>query len=101
MWFRLAALLGMSVARAQSEISSAEFAEWIAYFNLEPMPNAWLQHGILCTLVAQAVGDKRAKPEDFIPKVRKIQSQQEIAALAKAWAASSKGGLKYGNNRRD
>ena len=36
MWFRLARQLGMSVRRAQEEISSTEFMEWIAYERLDP-----------------------------------------------------------------
>jgi hypothetical protein len=35
-WFRLAKELGMSVRRAQEEIASDEFTEWIAYYELEP-----------------------------------------------------------------
>jgi len=79
----------MSVQRAQQEVSAAEFAEWIAFFNLEPMPNSWLQHGILCQLIATALGNKTAKPEHFMPKTKKVQSTSELKALAKAWALSA------------
>jgi len=85
----LALQLGMSVKRAQAEISAAEFAEWIAFFNLEPMPNPWLQHGILCQLIAGALGNKSAKPEHFMPKRKKVQPISEMQAMAKAWAANT------------
>ncbi|MDR5776567.1 MULTISPECIES: hypothetical protein [unclassified Caballeronia] len=40
MWMRIAMKLGMSVRRAKLEVSSAEFADWVALFEHEP----WGEH---------------------------------------------------------
>ena len=87
-------LLGMSVAECQRKVDSAEFAEWLAFFNLEPMPNSWLQHGVLCQLISSALGSKTAKPEDFMPRTKKIQSAGQMQAIAKSWASAVNAGRK-------
>ncbi|SAK69476.1 hypothetical protein AWB80_03570 [Caballeronia pedi] len=40
MWMRIASKLGMSVRRAKLEVSSAEYADWVALFEREP----WGEH---------------------------------------------------------
>lgn len=72
MWFRLAKALGMSVRRAQEEISSAEFGEWIAFYSIEPFGDRIedLRAGITTSVIANANRSKDTKPFkplDFIP----------------------------------
>lgn len=62
----------MSVAEAQADIDAREFAEWQAYYTLEPFgeERADYRNAILCTLIANALQGKRgrrAKPKDFMP----------------------------------
>ena len=59
----------MSVKRAQAEIDSREFAEWIALEGFEP----WSQYrddiriGFLGASLAGLIVGGRHKPQDFIP----------------------------------
>jgi hypothetical protein len=74
MWFRLAKELGMSVARAQTEVSSAEFGEWVAFFSLEPFGDrmADLRAGVIASTFANVNRGKDTppfKPLDLIPWV--------------------------------
>lgn len=67
----------------QKYISSAEFAEWMAYYHLEPFGfhANFLQAGIIASTIANAnrkKGAKPFKPNDFIPK-----SQYEILGIPK------------------
>ncbi len=72
----------MSVRRAQREIDSREFSEWQAYYRLEPFgyDRHDLNNGILCSLVANALGGKKSKsykPEDFMPKFDRKRKQTD------------------------
>jgi hypothetical protein len=92
MWFRLAKELGMSVRRAQEEISSAEFGEWVAYYSIEPFGDrmADLRAGTVASVVANANRSKDAPafvPGDFVPWAKepepetpKQPSAEEVAA---------------------
>ncbi|GAB5100497.1 phage tail assembly protein T [Caballeronia sp. HLA56] len=93
MWMRIAMKLGMSVRRAKLEVSSAEYADWVALFEHEP----WGEHiedlrvGTLMSLLYNMNRGKDApalNAADFTPwsgwsreslKPR-IRSAQEIAA---------------------
>lgn len=72
MWFRLAKELGMSVARCQLEISSAEFGEWIAYYSVEPFGDR-VQDIRAGTIAAASInphlkqGTPPLKLQDFFP----------------------------------
>ncbi len=88
MWHRVAALLGMSVARAQEEITSAEFVDWCAFYSLEPW-GCEVEHwrmGVLASTVANFSGHakKHVKPRDFIPrdaKPRRLTTEESKAYL--------------------
>lgn len=93
MWFRLAKELGMSVARAQMEISSAEFGEWVAFFSLEPFGDriADLRTGVVASTVANVNRGKDTpafKPLDFIPWVDPTPEKPPEAPPPEAIAAS-------------
>jgi hypothetical protein len=81
MWHRVAALLGRTVAEVQSAMSSAEFIDWCAFYQLEPwgyeMAN-W-RMGVLGSTVANYSGrlKKPVKPADFMPKKARKLSPEE------------------------
>lgn len=69
-WFRLAKELGMSVRRAQQEISSAEFAEWAAFYADEPFGDrvADVRAGTIAAVLANIHKNKNTPaygPLDF------------------------------------
>ena len=55
--------------RAQAEIDSSEFSEWIAFYRLEPWGDAVadIRHGIVASLIANAHRDGKARPTPFTP----------------------------------
>lgn len=89
----------MSVAQAQREIDSAEFAEWVAFYQLEPFgeERADLRAGIISSAVANYSGkiNEPTRPRDFMPHFgeqpeRPRQTVEEMQArfrIASALAA--------------
>ncbi len=83
----------MSVSRAQREIDAREFAEWMAYHNLEPfgLERGDLQAGIVaCTIanVNRGKGSRAMRPADFMPKFgeyKRMQTDEDIEARLLAW----------------
>jgi len=66
------------------ELSSAQIAEWIAYYNVEPFgfTTDWLRTGVVAAMIANVnrkKGAKPAMPEDFVPTNRKARKRQTIA----------------------
>ncbi len=65
-------------------MSSREFAEWMAYYSIEPFGEepANLRHGILTSVLANAHRDAKKqpqpfKPEDFMPKFDQPRADNE------------------------
>ncbi len=80
-WFRLAAQLGMSVARTKREISSPEFVRWQAYYELEPFgeERADLRAGIVASTIVnvqRGKGQRAVKATDFMPEFGKKAKQK-------------------------
>ncbi len=86
----------MSVARAQREISSAEFSEWLAYYQVEPFgeERADLRAAIIASTQASTMTNKRFKPAEFMPeygpKARKSPAQ--IRDLLRIYLETAKHG---------
>jgi len=79
----------MSVRRAQREIGSREFSEWMAYRRIRHDPDD-VRIARLCCVVARLAGNKHCKVEDFLPRLRPvIQGGAEIKARFKAFAAAT------------
>lgn len=57
----------MSVRQTQMQISSAEFTEWQAFYQLEPFGDmiADLRHGVATSVLANVNRNSEAKPEPF------------------------------------
>lgn len=75
----------MSVGQAQARIGSAEFTDWLAYYQLEPFgeERADLRHAVLCALVANIFRGKgrRAKLTDFMPRFDEEPRPQSLADM--------------------
>jgi len=87
-WHRLAVALGMSIARAQAEISPDEFRSWLAFDRIEPLGGrrADVHAGIIASVVAncnRAKNGKAFKPEEFIPRWGERQKAADPAVLAR------------------
>lgn len=72
-----------------AEMSSRDFAEWRAYYNLEPFGDvrADARIAILTSVIANANRDPKRRrkpytPEDFIPKFDQEQRQTQEEQLA-------------------
>ena len=81
----------MSVKRAQREIDSAEFTEWMAYHNIEPFSLKVTDHVLasIATILANVhkrPGGKPFKPEDFLPQTqkRKIEDPKDMEIKLRA-----------------
>lgn len=77
----------MSVKRAQREIDSAEFSEWMAYSVWEPFgPEREDQRaGMVAALIANVNRDPKHRPqpydvEDFFPRYEQEAEEQEQEA---------------------
>lgn len=63
----------MTVVEAQSRIDSREFAEWIAYYNVEPFgeERGDLRNGIVAAAIVNTAANRKsgapATPGDFMP----------------------------------
>ena len=86
----------MSVAEAQQRISSREFAEWIAFNQIEPFgpDRADIGHAIVASTVANSAKGKKGKTyriSDFLPRFSPKPAMSEsalkgvVGALKKAW----------------
>ena len=78
----------MSVRQAQLQISSTEFTEWMAFYELEPFGDiiADLRHGTATALLANINRDSKARPEhytadDFIFWRREDQLEEKAAPV--------------------
>lgn len=94
MLFRIAALLGRSVAQLMGELSADEFREWAAYYDIEPWgfpADAWCA-GTVSATVANYAGRSRKRPDakatDWVPKrrqgKRRKMTEQELRARMKS-----------------
>ena len=80
----------------QLRLNSREFAEWLAYYNLEPWgeERADLRAGIIAATVANAAPGRRGRtfqPKDFMPftgERAQRQSTQEVEARIRLWVAA-------------
>jgi len=79
-----------------SEISSTQFAEWMAYSRLEPWGEERddLRMGIIASTIANANRGKNSKPfkpQDFMPKFEP-ETEEDAQARLMAKAMSALGG---------
>lgn len=87
--------MGCSVRRAQREVASDEFTEWIAFEELEPDPQE-ITAVLLAQLLARVFnftrskGERSRSPIDFLPHLkrdlRKAQTPKKMKTLLKGFA---------------
>ena len=90
----IAARLGWSMRRVLRELDAEEFGWWAAMYRRDPWgeDRADLRHGILCSLVANALSSKgRFKPADFIPKFGKPKPKRSLAEQFRAMTIAAGG----------
>ncbi len=89
----------MSVRRAQAEIDSAEFAEWIAWHRMEPFTHERSEN-MLCVVasilanVHRGKGVSAFKAEDFKPKYGETSKRDTAETIEMKLRAI----FKHGNN---
>lgn len=82
----------MSVRRAQDEIDSREFAEWLAYGSIDPYSDE--RFDVLIAMMTAQIsnmlrgkGQRAFRLEDFMPfREKRKQSAQEIQSVFMAFA---------------
>lgn len=75
----------MSVAQAQEDIDSREFAGWLAYNEIDPFgeERADLRAGIIASVTANAFGKRGSshRPRDFMPDFDRRSRQQTVMEM--------------------
>lgn len=74
----------MTVAEAQERVTASEFAEWQAFYRLDPFgeERADYRMAILAALTTNLwleKGDKPTRPEDFLPRFGQVDAEPELA----------------------
>lgn len=69
-----------------AEITSVQFAEWMAYSKLEPWgeERADLRAGIVASTIANSnrgKGQKPYKPQQFMPSFEPVSDEERVAQL--------------------
>lgn len=79
----------MTVAELGDRMSSAEFAEWMAFYTIEPfgeeradLRQAMTTSAVNNSIQAQAKTPKWTKPEDFMPFSNKAETQPKTQDVA-------------------
>lgn len=89
----------MSVQRAQAEISSSEFSEWMEFFQANPPGDLKREYEAahICYQISRVFGgNKNAKIEDFVLKYsnkhqRRLPTVKELKAKVGSWLNFEKG----------
>ena len=90
-------------AEAQARINSREFAEWMAYYQIEPFgqDRGDASAAIVAHTIAACNGVKNTTPADFMPRFgepeTKRASGEQMLVKARAFAARFKA---FGGGRR-
>lgn len=58
---------GLNVDAMLAEIGPEQFNEWIAYHQLEPWGDEWVQTATVASAVHNAAGNSKVSPLDFLP----------------------------------
>jgi hypothetical protein len=71
----LALALKRTVRELEHSIDSTEISEWLAYNQLDPLPDSNWQTGLLASTMVNLWSKTRTKPEDFIPRAKQSRRQ--------------------------
>lgn len=77
----------MTVEELDRRMSIQEFMEWVALQRVDPMPDSWMQAGIVASTIANVnrVKGPPRKPQDFMPK--RPRPRQSVAEMMRAMAS--------------
>ncbi|WP_146115594.1 MULTISPECIES: hypothetical protein [Pirellulaceae] len=85
----------MTVAELGKRMSGEELIEWMVFDRLHPIPDPWLQTGVMCQYIAEPWLKKKSggkwRPTDFMPVERiqrHVQSEEECKAAFDAVTSS-------------
>jgi len=76
-------LLGKTVKQLLAELDSEELSEWMAYSRIEPLPDPWLQTGVLASVTFNSWHKRPRAPQDFVPgrRTRRRQTPEQMMAV--------------------
>ena len=88
---RLALQLGKTVGQLETEMSSRELSEWMAFLRIHPLPDPHWSAALICSVVCNAWG-ATTSPDDFLPRVgtddEPEQTPEEALAAFSSFAAA-------------
>ena len=95
MLFRIAEIVGSTVADLHEKITYKEFQGWVSYLNSKGPDVTEVQLAVLSNLVASGLGSKNSKVTDFIlsttgEKVKPKTSFDSFNAIATDFKGSKK-----------
>ena len=79
MLFRIAEIVGSTVANLHNQMSYKEFEGWVSYLNTKGPNVAEVQMAVLSNLVASGLGSKNSKVDDFLVSSKKSPTKQHTA----------------------
>ena len=78
----------MPIRELLDRMDSAELSEWMAYAQLEALPDPWLQTGQICRTMADLWAKGRHTAEQFIPREKRKQTVEEQIAIFRGISAA-------------
>ena len=78
--FRLAGFLKMTVRELLDRMDAREFAEWIAFYNIEPFGDEWRMAGMQAATTANCAAFRKGNSrqiEEFMPLKQREQTPAE------------------------
>lgn len=64
-------------------MDSRELSEWLAYHQIEPLPDANWHAGLIASTMCNLWSKSKVRPEDFIPRVKTSARKSDAELLAK------------------
>lgn len=69
----------MPVRELLSRMDSAELSEWLAYDQIDPLPDPYWCAALIASTIARCMGAKSAKLEKFLPRRTKGKPRGVVA----------------------
>ena len=79
MLFRVAEIIGSTVADLHNRITYKEFQGWVSYLNTKGPDVAEVQMAVLSNLVASGLGAKNSKVKDYLISSKKAVDKPSTA----------------------
>jgi len=98
--FKLALALGKDIREIEAWPSPL-ISEWMAYDQIEPIPDSWYQAGIIASTMVNLWSKSKMAPTEFIPRVRtRRQSVEEQLMIFRGIAARQAAQVASHSNKR-